>query len=206
MKISKIEPQKRNKKRSSIYINGEYRLSLSNELIMKCDLHVGDEITEEEIKNILFEKEKEYIKGRAYKILRYRDRSSEELKQRLLRIGFDEPMIEQVIQGFIEDKTLDDNRFVQEFVSDYTKINPKGNKFIFHELRKKGIPPEIIEKAVGTRNERTLAEAYLKKKFVNLNLNHPKDKQKIWRRLVARGFSPEVVYDILKNYEESRGS
>jgi len=203
VKISKIEPQKRNKNRSSIYVDDEYKFSLSNELVMKYDLRAGYEITDEEINELFVAKEKDYIKERAFRILRYRDRSSLELKQRLVKIGFDEPMVNEVINGFITDKTLDDSRLVQEFVSDYTKVNPKGNRFVVHELRKKGIPPEIIEEAVKARDEKSIAEEFISRKLADLDLKNPKGIQKAWQRLAARGFSPEVIRELLNKYRYS---
>jgi regulatory protein len=201
VKITKIEPQKRNKKRSSIYINGAYRFGLGTELVLKYNLQEGAEIGEEEIENILFQEEKMHVKERAYKILRYRDRSARELKQRLIKLGFDESLVNDVIQDFCEDKTLDDIRLAQEFVSDYTRVNLKGNRFIVHELKKKGVPQEVIEEVITSRDEKTLARTFLEKKLANLNTNNPKERQKVLRRLLTRGFTPGVVYDLLR--EES---
>ena len=84
MKISKVEPQKKNRNRCSIFIDGEYRFGLSKDLVLKYDIKEDDEIDEDLIKNVLQEAEKEKIRQRAYKILHYRDRSVQELKNRLL--------------------------------------------------------------------------------------------------------------------------
>ena len=87
--------------------------------------------------------EKVKIRSRAYKILHYRERSIKELKHRLLHIGFDQLLVDEVIDDFVSDKTLDDERFARAFVSDYTKLKPKGNRFIYNELIKEWA--EILE-------------------------------------------------------------
>lgn len=167
-------------------------------MVLKYNLQEGAEITEEWIRNILGEKEKMRVKERAYKILRYRDRSAQELKARFIKLGFDESLVNEVIQDFIEEQTINDKRFALAFVNDYTKINLKGNRFIVYELKKKGVPQEVIEEVIANRDEKTLAKTFLEKKLSNFNINNPKERQKVLRRLLARGFTPGVVYDLLK--------
>ena len=197
MKISKVEPQKKNRNRCSIFIDGEYRFGLSKNLVLKYDLKEGDEIDEDLIKNVLQEAEKEQIKQRAYKILHYRERSAEELKGRLIKIGFDQNLVNDVIKDFIGDKTLDDERFAKALVHDYTHLKTKGNRFLIQELRKKGIIQEIIQAAIQGRDEKNLAKQFFEKKLSHLKKQDPKERQKIIRRLLSRGFTPTVVYEIL---------
>lgn len=174
---------------------------MSNELIAKLDLYTGRELTQVDMDDLILKKEKEYIMNRALKILRYHDRAVNELRQKLFRLGFEERLATEVVQELVDDNTLDDQRFVREFISDYTKLNPKGNRYIAHELKKRGVAPELIEEAIAARDEKALAREFLDRKFKNLDLNKPKDKQKIYRRMSARGFSPSVIFDLLKGNE-----
>ncbi|MCK5258809.1 MAG: RecX family transcriptional regulator [Thermoplasmatales archaeon] len=197
MKISKIQPQTRNKNRCSIYIDGEFRFGLTNDLVVKYNLNTGNEITDEEIKNILLQEEKVKIRSRAYKILHYRERSIKELKHRLLHIGFDQLLVDEVIDDFVSDKTLDDERFARAFVSDYTKLKPKGNRFIYNELIKKGISKEVITELISGRDEKELIKNFIQKKLSNFNKTNFKERQKMIRRLLNRGFTPSIVYEII---------
>ena len=201
MKISKIEPQKKNKKRCSIYIDGEFKFGLTKELVLKYDLNEGDEITEEDIKNVLLEEEKHKIIQRAFKILHYRERSVRELRDRLMRIGFDNSLVDEVIAELIADKTLDDERFARAFVNDYTSLKPKGNRFILSELTRRGVAREIITNLLDTRDEGELIRNYIEKKASNLDMKNPKERQKLVRRLLTRGFTPDIVYDMIKKEE-----
>ncbi|UCG91593.1 MAG: RecX family transcriptional regulator [candidate division WOR-3 bacterium] len=197
MKISKIEPQKRNKKRSSIYIDGEFAFGLSNELVLKYNLNADDEISDTLIKDVLLEEEKQKIKQRAFRLLQYRDRSIQELANRLLRIGFDNRLVQSVIEDFKAEGTLDDEKFANAFVSDYTTLNPRGNRFIIQELQKRGVAKEIISKVVHERDENFLIKDYIERKLSHLNRNEPREKQKIVRRLLMRGFSSGAIYEVL---------
>ena len=202
MKISKIEPQKKNRTRSTVYVNGQFAFGISNELLVKYDIHEGDAIDDDFMQNMLMAKEKERIRARAFRLLHYRNRAVNELKDRLLKIGFDQNLIEQVIDELIQDKTLDDENFTQSFIADYTKLRKKGNIFIRHELMKKGVARELIDRQLLKRDEKGIAAEYIRTKLSGFNLSRPKDRQKALRRLLTRGFTPSVAYEVLNEHEE----
>jgi regulatory protein len=202
VKISKIEPQKKNKKRSTIYINGDFAFGLSNEILLKFDFHEGDPIDENIIQNVLLEQEKQRIRERALRILAYRKRSVKELKTRLIKIGFDKDLVREIIEEFVRDGALNDDDFTEAFVADYTNLKPKGNIFISRELAKRGISQEAIQSALRMRDENQIVKDFLRKKLSHFNVKNPKDRQKILRRLLSRGFTPSIVYRLLNSNEK----
>lgn len=202
MKISKIETQKKNRKRSSVYIDGKFAFGTSNEILLKFDLHEGEEIDEDLIQNVLLAKEKQQIRNRAYRLLHYRNRAIKELKERLLKIGFDPALIQEVVDEMIENNTLDDKNFAESFVADYTKLRTKGNIFIRYELTKKGVSSDVIEKLVKDRDEKSIADEYMRKKLSHLDMAKPKDRQKALRRMLTHGFTPSVAYEVIRDYEK----
>ncbi|UCG31303.1 MAG: RecX family transcriptional regulator [candidate division WOR-3 bacterium] len=202
MKISKIEPQKKNKKRSTIYIDGKFAFGISTELLIKFDLHEGDELDNDLIQNVLLAKEKQRIRNRAFRLLHYRNRAIKELKDRLLKIGFDQSLVEEVIDEMVQDRTLDDENFTEAFIADYTKLRTKGNIFIRRELTRKGVASDVIERVIRNRDEKGIVAEYLRAKLSHLDISQPKDRQKVLRRLLTRGFTPSVVYDALNDYEK----
>jgi regulatory protein len=167
--------------------------------VLKYDLKEGDEITDDEIKNLLLEEEKQKIKQRAYRLLNFRSRSARELRDRLLTIGFDPTLVNTVIEDFLKDNTLDDERFAKAFINDYTTVRAKGNVFIVRELLKKGIPHDTITKMLETRDEKSLIKDFINKKLSHLNKHEPKERQKIIRRLMSRGFTPDTIFSVINN-------
>lgn len=202
MKISKIEVQKKNKKRSSIFIDGEFKFGLDNEIILKYDLQEGDELTEEQIKNLLLSEEKQKVKQRAYRLLRFRNRSIAEIESRLQRLGYEPAIIGDVIQELIEEGVLNNHKFARDFISDYTNLKPRGNIFIMNELKKKKVDDRYIQEILKERDERGLIRNIIEKRFSNFNKKDQKQKAKILRYLLSRGFTPKMVYDVLgEDYE-----
>uniref|UniRef100_A0A7V0Z7E2 Regulatory protein RecX n=1 Tax=candidate division WOR-3 bacterium TaxID=2052148 RepID=A0A7V0Z7E2_UNCW3 len=202
MKINKIEVQKRNKKRSSIYIDGEFKFGLDNEIILKYDIKEGDELNEEQVKNLLLAEEKQKIKQRAYRLLRFRNRSIAEMKGRLEKLGYEPEIVEEVVQELIEEGTLNDHKFARGLINDYTNLKPKGNIFIMNELRKKKVDDRYIQELLRERNEKELIKSIIEKKFSDFNKKDPKKKARIIRYLLYRGFTLQAIYEVLgEDYE-----
>lgn len=202
MKISKIEVQKKNKKRSSIYIDGEFKFGLDNEIILKYEIKEGDELTEDQIKNLLLAEEKQKIKQRAYRLLKYRSRSIAEMKERLLKLGYEPEIVERAVRELIEEGILNNHKFAREFVSDYTNLKPKGNIFIMKELKSKKVDDLYIQEVLKERDEKSLIKKILEKKFSDFNKKDPKQKAKIIRYLLYRGFTLQAIYEVLgEDYE-----
>ena len=177
---------------------------MSKELVLQYGLYEGAEITQQEIDTILHQAEKTKIMNRVFKILHYRQRSVREMKDRLKKIGFDDNLVDEVISDLIADRTLDDERFARAFISDHTSLKPKGNRFIINELNKKGIDKEMISGLLESRDERQMIMEYIEKKAYNLNTGDQKDRQRILRRLLNRGFTPNLVYEVINEKTEMR--
>jgi regulatory protein len=203
VKISKITPQKKHKNRCSLYVDGDFLCGLSLDIVTKYDLHEDDEITQDEIETLLLQEEKMKIRNRAYRLLSYRNRSTQEITQRLLEKGFDKTLVDEIINEFLHDQILDDERFVHAFVHDYTHVTPRGNVYIQNELRKKGVPQELIDKELSCRDERAFMLQFIKHKLFNLSVEDPKQRQKLIRRLLNRGFSSTIVYDTIRQLQDN---
>ncbi len=204
MKITKIETQKKNSDRCSIFIDGKFKFGLTKELVITYGLYEGIEITDHQINEILHQAEKNKIMNRALKILYYRQRSVKEMRDRLKHIGYDDLLIDEVIDELISERTLDDERFATAFVNDHTSIKPKGNRFIISELTKKGITKEIILRLLDKRDEERLIKEYIEKKARHLNIYDRKDRQRLLRRLLNHGFTSNLVFDIIKEMDITR--
>ncbi len=165
---------------------------------MKFDLKEDDEITEAQINDILLQEEKGKIRNRAFRLLHHRQRSVAELRKRLVNIGFDRVLVDDIINEFVSDETLDDGRFAHAFASDYTTLKPKGNRFIFRELRKRGISQETIDELLRKRDERQVIRGFIQKKLHHLDMTKPKERQRMIQRLLYHGFTPDIIYDIIK--------
>ncbi|OGC42314.1 hypothetical protein A2Y85_02650 [candidate division WOR-3 bacterium RBG_13_43_14] len=197
MKITKIAQQKKNKKRFSIYVDDEYRIGISDELLVKYDLKVDDVMPQELLDTILVQEEKINIKNRILRSIQHRIKSTYELEQRFINDGYDQGMIDEVIDDLTNEGILNNDQLTRAYINDHTNINPHGNRHILFELKKKGIPERTILEMLSKRDEKKVAMNYFNRKLNKLCLKDPKDRRKAVNRLLNRGFTSSIVYEIV---------
>jgi len=88
MKITALQPQKRNKRRVSVFLDGTFLFGLSSETVGALGLRVGREVDRAELDRIAHEEQLHEARQYAFLLLSYKARTTSELKQRLARKGF----------------------------------------------------------------------------------------------------------------------
>lgn len=202
--ITKIESQKRNPKRRSVFIDGRFAFGVDEEIVAKLRLKKGDDLTEQAIKTILTRKNENEAKGIALKFLSYRRRTEKEVKDKLLKKGFDEKTIKRTIERLKEYDLINDLEFATAWVKERLAYKPRGKKLLRQELWKKGIKKEIINQVTGELcqdEDKSAFELLEKIKTRYRNLEPQVAKSRIYGFLLRRGFSYESVNQAIRNYE-----
>jgi regulatory protein len=88
------------------------------------------------------------VKDRALRLLTVRSRSSQELRGRLLRAGYEEAEVAAAIDDLTSVGLLDDERFAREVVAHQVGRRMAGRRAAVGALRRAGIPAEDAERAV----------------------------------------------------------
>lgn len=140
----------------------------------------------------------------ALRLLKIRPRSENEIRFRLSQKKYSQDVAETLIKSLKDLGYVDDFNFSVSWVRE--GINrPLGLRRLEFELRQKGIDKEIIEsvltQAKKEHPEREIASNLVKDKFkkiITKEIDH-KIKRKIQGYLLRRGFSPEIIMDVLEN-------
>ena len=139
-----------------------------------------------------------------FRLLKLRQRSEHELRQRLIRKKFTAETIEEVIAYLNKIKLINDREFSQSWIA--SRINNFGKRRIVFELRQKGISKELIEESLEEFKERfsdtdNLRELARKKydKFLQENQDSFKAKKRLFAFFMRKGYSPEIIIEILES-------
>lgn len=200
MKITKISPQQKSQERVNIFVDGEFRLGVAEEVIVKRGLKVGQEITEHELEAIQRSdvgwKAREY----AVSLLSVRPRTVKELQQRLRKKEFPDDSIEAAIEFLNARGYLNDQAFAEMFVRDRIKFKPRGKRALAVELRMKGVEPETAARAIEeTFNAQDSSEVDLAREVAEkwvarkLTGDRMKDRQRLFGFMARRGFSGDSI-------------
>ncbi|MFC1569219.1 regulatory protein RecX [bacterium] len=202
-RITSIEPQKKYPNRRNVYLDDAFAFGLDEEVVLKHHLHPGDEISEEMIQNILMEEEITRAKKKALSLLSYRARSIEEIRERLSQKGYDENIIDTIIEDFLRVGLLNDDSFASAYVQTRMIQKPMSKRMLIQELKQKGVEALLAVRAVqegyGEKSEFEVARALIESKLIRYRHdNLMKIRKKISDFLTRRGFDWEIVSEVIK--------
>lgn len=196
MIITEISVQKKNKKRSNVYIDGAYFCALDNFTVLKYSLKSGMEIEKEYLEEIQKENEKDKALNYAFDYISKYVKTEKQLKDKLYEKGYLTETVNYVLGKVKEYKYVDDESYAQNYLS-YQK-DKKGLKLIKYELKSKGIKEDIINNLEIEEDEEVLAAEKIVKKFFSKNEATKENLQKVYGKLIRGGFSYDVVDMVLR--------
>lgn len=140
-------------------------------------------------------------KAYAFFLLKFRLRSEKELEARLKQKGFSLQLSQDTVNFLKEKEFIDDRVFAKAWVASRLK-RQFGLRRIKQELIQKGISKEIIEdllvEAKECFSESQTARQLAQERFLKLkNIEPQKARARVYGYLMRRGFSPEIVSEIV---------
>lgn len=193
--ITRLAPQKRNKERINVYLDGEFAFGLA--LNAASGLRVGQTLSGQEIDELQAIDTVEKAKASAFRFLSYRPRSTTEVRKRLLQKGYDEQVVQSAIARLTELSLLDDAGFAAYWVEQREAFRPRSRRALRYELFQKGVSREIVERALSELDDTESARSAAERKLHQWE-QLPRDNffQKMHRYLQSRGFNHAVATEV----------
>ena len=151
----------------------------------------------------------------AARFLEARPRSEDEVRRKLLRVGYRPEMVEEALAKLLTVGYLDDEAFARAWVESRDRARPRGEHALRRELGQKGVDRTLVDAVLGDRREdaalaadgdstanpdEAAAERLLAKKLGPI-LREPDPRRRLQRAyaLLARnGFAPDVCSTVAK--------
>jgi regulatory protein len=190
--ITALKPQKKNKERVNVYLDGRYTFSLT--AIEAAKLRRGQFLSDQEIEHLLERDSFQKTYDRALQFLSYRPRSEAEMR-RYLQGKRVSPAIEaEVVERLTSSGLLDDQAFASYWVENRESFKPRGRHALRYELRQKGLSEEIIALALEDIDEEDSAyRALINRARRIAPLDRGAFRKKLGSFLRRRGFSYEAI-------------
>jgi regulatory protein len=202
MKITKIERQKKNPSRFSLSIDDEYAIGIHKEVLLKSGLRSGDSITEKTLDDLKRNEELFHARESALRLLSYRARSKQEIRDRLKKKGISAEIAGAVLHSLESSGLVNDLEFAKAFAHNKLLKKPMGKKMLRLELRRKGINKEMTEQvlseAYGSDSEEEFALELAKKRAKRGQgrigqVERLKQRKRLSDYLAWRGFGWDTV-------------
>lgn len=141
----------------------------------------------------------------AVRILKNRPHSFYELKRKLRSRGYEAQVTEDVLQQCARYNYLNDAEFARIY-ADELKSRGRGMRWIRRKLMEKGIAAEVIELLCQENDsdaEAARAAQVFKRKLHSLvrESDLRKKRAALYRFMISRGFSPQIVLELLQDQE-----
>ncbi|WP_026512806.1 regulatory protein RecX [Butyrivibrio sp. LB2008] len=186
------------KKRSKVFIDGEFAFVLYNGELRDFDIKVGNELSDnkyDEIKCGLLPKR---AKLRAMNLLQKKDYTEKQLRDKLSDGLYPEDCIDTAIDYVKSYRYLDDERYACDYITYHMSVRSKNR--IIMDLMNKGISKDIIhEKLEELYSEEgedieisQIKNLLIKKKYDAQTFDH-KEKQKLIAFLMRRGYDVSAI-------------
>ncbi len=137
---------------------------------------------------------------KAVNLLAFKDRTTQEIKQRLNEKGYSSEEVEEAVEKLSYYGYLNDQNYTISYIKDNT--SKKGKKLIMNELAQKGIDKNTVDIACEEVeiDEVSTIEDLVKRRYETVDFSD----EKIYRRVVGyflrRGFSYDNVRRVLKQF------
>lgn len=140
-----------------------------------------------------------------YRALGMRDHSRAELRTKLARRGFDEELIERMLDKFVAAGLIDDAAFAQRWVQSRHQFSGRGRRALAQELRTKGVGEAEAAAALETvsrDDERERAVELVERKLARVEVPEERvDRDKLVQRLVGmlarRGYHTSLAVSVV---------
>lgn len=197
MLITKVEQQKKNKARYSIFVDEKYAFSVSEDVYVRFYPHKGQELTDVERTQIENAEAESSVRRVALRFRSFRPRSKKEIVEYLQKKGYDDSHIQKAMTFLDDMKLLNDDEFARMFTRDRLRLRPVGRSTMKHLLLKKGIEKSDIEKILpefySAESESLLAMKEAERKYKRVkSLPVTTQMKRIYEHLVRRGYDPSL--------------
>ncbi len=182
-------------------------LELSDWTIGKCGLHTGDDLDEQTLDKIKSTEAETQAKNIAINYLSYRQRSSKEIIDHLMKKGFARECAENVTHQLQSMRMVNDLEFARAFVRDRLKRKPTGQALLRMQLMAKGIISSmtdmVLAELISPQSQQASALQAAKRKmqltkYSKRNLDEEKRKKRLLDFLLRRGFSYEIALKTIR--------
>lgn len=185
--------------RVAVYLDGRRALVLT--ALEAARLRPGQILSDEEIERLCQRDRLEQVHEAALRFLGYRPRSEREVADHLRRKGFEPDLVAAEIERLRRAGLVDDRAFARFWVENRMAFRPRSRRALQVELRRKGIPPAIIQEVLqeASGDERALALRLARERARRLQGVDPQTfRRRLASYLSRRGFDPELVGEVLR--------
>lgn len=196
VKITDIRLQVKRQDRFSVFVDGKYMFSFSQDEILHLGLKINQEFTPGELEQLKKSAVEDKAYDRALNLIARRPRSRWELEDYLKRKDYDKEIVEKTLNKLSERGYVNDVKFAEAWVRSRRLLKPTSKRRLILELRQKRVDSEAIEKVL--EEDETDEREVLRDLVARKRKRYP-DKLKFMQYLARQGYNYDDIKSVLED-------
>jgi regulatory protein len=205
--ITSVEKNRKHKDRLSVFVDGSFAFTISEEDYLSLNLYEKSEITEETIEYIKSTVNFRDARSKAVRYLTLKIRTEKEVQDKLKDEGFDRECISRVINELKAIGYINNQLYAQKYVFDRSKLKPMSKRMMKQELLSKGVSEEIADEVLSDwkAEDSDVARNLVKRRLGKYDLSDEKILRKAYMFLAHRGFTRDIIREVLREFGAEPG-
>ncbi len=200
MEITAITPQKKDKTRCNIEVDGRFYCGMKLETVMQNRLKAGVSVSEEELSRMQLESEKQTALDKALTHISASMKTEREVRDYLRRKGYLQDVCDYVVEKMKGYGFLDDAAYAQAYAESAGK--KKGKRLIAAELARKGVSDEVVEAALSSLEGEEEGAKRTLEKYMRGKTPDKETLSKAYRHLLSKGYDYETARVALEGLKD----
>lgn len=191
------------KKKKRVMLDDGTSLPLYNSEIRKFQLEEGMELPDELYAEILQTVLLKRGRLRLLNLLKTKDYTEKQLREKLRMSYYPEEVIEDAIAYVISYHYVDDYRYARQYAQ--SREASMSRRLLENKLREKGISEDIRRKVMEEfpDDELSVLDRLIRKKNIDFSGISREERQKIYAYFMRKGFSCENILKKINEFESS---
>lgn len=196
--ITAITPQKKDKTRCNIEIDGRFYCGMKLETVMQNRLKAGMTVTGEELSRMQLESEKQTALDKALTHISASMKTEREISDYLKKKGYLEDVCSYVLDKMRGYGLADDRQYAERYAESASK--KKGARLIAAELRRKGVGDKEIDEALSDLEGAEESAKAVLKKYMRTKEPTRETLRKAYNHLLSKGFDYDTATAALRAF------
>lgn len=202
MELTAAEP--RRKRLVQLFLDGEAAVKVDAETFLRSGLKPGDELTDEELHQLILASDARRANEKALYLLEHRDHSKKELAEKIARTAASREAAQNAADRMEELGLIDDEAYARRRAKELFERKRYGAMRVRQELRMKGISGELIDELVEEYSGGLAGEniaAILDRKYQGWQQDE-KLRRRAFAALQRMGYSYDEIREGMRREEE----
>lgn len=195
--ITLIEPQKKDKRRCNVYVDGRFYCGIKLEVAVKYRLKAGTFIEKSKLDEIQLETEKSEALDKAMTHISATMKTEKQIADFLAKKGYTEAVVNFVMEKLKYHGLVDDYAYCRVYTE---SVKGKGKRALEADLIKRGADRKAIETVLSDLEEdegeaATVLEKYMRGKEIT-----KENLYKGFKYLLSKGYGYDTAKSALEKY------